>query len=86
MTWLMLLRRPTLSVLDRVYEVQTASSSTPITLDEQVIIELTAAANLMPLMYAEPRRKWWEQLFMTDAAPTGGALVIADATVEEVIA
>ena len=83
-TWAMLLQRPALAIFDEVYKV-TGEPEAVMDLSIEVRIELMMAAALLPLMVADLRAPWIEDLYMTDASPSGGGVIKATATREEIV-
>ena len=73
-TWLMLIRRPLLSVFASVYDFMESSAHRPSWLPSSVISELRAAIALSPLLQVDMKMAVNPTVIASDASTTGGGV------------
>lgn len=74
-TWCMLVRRPSLQCLNRVYHFMHARRGQPSQLWPSAVRELLIACGLLPLLCADISLVNHDRIVATDASNTGGAVV-----------
>ena len=86
-TWLVLPARPALAIFSAVYAfIQEHRGRGPVDLWGSARNELGAMAGVLILAEAHLDRPWDDSVYMVDASPTGGAVLVTTAAVDEVCA
>ena len=79
-----LLNRSAFSIFGQMYKfLEAHRGSKSCQLTSVVRRELVAMSNVSGLLWADLGKDWLPVLLMTDASPTGGALVTAEATADQ---
>jgi hypothetical protein len=79
-TWVMLLRRPSLSVLQHVYRYSEVARGQPFTLWPSVRRELGMMIGLLPLLHARLDAGIFRHAIASDASSEGGGVVATEVT------
>ena len=79
-TWVMLLRRPSLSVLQHVYRYSEIARGQPFTLWPSVRRELGMMIGLLPLLHARLDADIFRHAIASDASSDGGGVVATEVT------
>ena len=79
-TWIMLLRRPTLAVLQHAYRYAELAKHRPFTLWPGVRRELCAVVSLLPLMHAQLDAPTFHRLIASDASELGAGATVTPLT------